>query len=134
MPHSEMVSTGAAGLTPPCEAIQAPFGVLALIPWLRGGEQNRRGASAAASIQHHRLRPFSDRRELHDLPQREPYETSAPVLGDGVYVGAGAVLIGPIRVGDGARIGAGAVVTKDVPAGATAVGVNRIISPSGDTD
>lgn len=66
--------------------------------------------------------------------EREPYETSAPVLGDGVYVGAGAVLIGPIRVGDGARIGAGAVVTKDVPAGATAVGVNRIISPSGDTD
>ncbi len=63
--------------------------------------------------------------------EREPYEKSAPVLGDGVYVGAGAVLIGPIHVGDGARIGAGAVVTKDVPAGATAVGVNRIVCPSG---
>lgn len=66
--------------------------------------------------------------------EREPYETSAPVLGDGVYVGAGAVLVGPIHVGDGARIGAGAVVTKDVPAGATAVGVNRIIESAGDSD
>lgn len=59
--------------------------------------------------------------------ERPPVEESAPVLGDGVYVGAGAILVGPIHVGDGARIGAGAVVTKDVPAGATAVGVNRIV-------
>jgi serine O-acetyltransferase len=47
----------------------------------------------------------------------------APVLGDGVYVGAGAKILGPVVVGDGARIGANAVVVRDVLAGATAVGV-----------
>jgi len=47
----------------------------------------------------------------------------APVLGDHVYVGTGAVIIGGIRVGHRARIGANAVVNKDVPDGATAVGV-----------
>ena len=46
-----------------------------------------------------------------------------PTLGNGVYVGAGAKIIGKVRVGDGARIGANAVVTKDVPPGCTAVGV-----------
>ncbi|MFN4243209.1 MAG: serine O-acetyltransferase [Tepidisphaerales bacterium] len=47
----------------------------------------------------------------------------APVLGDRVDVGAGAVLVGDIVVGDDARIGANAVVLADVPPGATAVGV-----------
>lgn len=47
----------------------------------------------------------------------------APVLGRGVNVGAGAKVIGPVRVGDGAAIGANAVVLKDVPAGALAIGV-----------
>lgn len=47
----------------------------------------------------------------------------SPVLGDGVFVGSGAKIIGALRVGDGARVGANAVVLKDVPAGATAVGI-----------
>lgn len=47
----------------------------------------------------------------------------APVLGDGVDVGAGAKLLGRVQVGDGAVIGANAVVLEDVPAGALAVGV-----------
>jgi serine O-acetyltransferase len=46
-----------------------------------------------------------------------------PTIGDRVYVGAGAKIIGKLTVGDGARIGANAVVLHDVPAGATAVGV-----------
>ena len=46
-----------------------------------------------------------------------------PVLGAGIYVGAGAKIIGKVMVGDGARIGANAVVTHDVPSGFTAVGV-----------
>lgn len=46
-----------------------------------------------------------------------------PTLGDGVIVGAGAKLLGPIRIGHNARIGSNAVVLKEVPAGATAVGV-----------
>jgi len=52
-----------------------------------------------------------------------------PVLGDGVYVGAGARVLGPVRVGDRARIGANAVVLVDVPDDASAVGVPaRIIA------
>ncbi|RME64342.1 MAG: serine O-acetyltransferase [Alphaproteobacteria bacterium] len=46
-----------------------------------------------------------------------------PTLGDGVIVGAGAQILGPVRVGARARIGANAVVTKDVPEGATMVGI-----------
>jgi len=48
--------------------------------------------------------------------------SSAPVLGDGVDIGANASIIGPVRIGDGAVIGAGAVVVKDVPADAVVGG------------
>ena len=51
-----------------------------------------------------------------------------PTLKDGVVVGAGAKVLGPITVGEGARIGSNAVVAKDVPACATAIGIpGRII-------
>jgi putative colanic acid biosynthesis acetyltransferase WcaB len=46
----------------------------------------------------------------------------APVLSDGVDIGANVVILGPIRIGTGAKIGAGSVVVKDVPAGATVAG------------
>lgn len=46
-----------------------------------------------------------------------------PVIGDDVYIGVGAKLLGGITIGDGALIGANAVVLDDVPAGRTAVGV-----------
>lgn len=46
-----------------------------------------------------------------------------PVIGDGVYLGAGCRVLGSIRVGDGAAIGANAVVLQDVPPGVTVVGV-----------
>jgi UDP-2-acetamido-3-amino-2,3-dideoxy-glucuronate N-acetyltransferase len=41
----------------------------------------------------------------------------------GASVGSGAVVLGGVRVGAGALVGAGAVVSKDVPAGATVIGV-----------
>jgi serine O-acetyltransferase len=47
-----------------------------------------------------------------------------PTLGNGVVVGAGAIVLGDITIGDGAKIGAGAVVTKNVKAGTTVVGKN----------
>lgn len=47
----------------------------------------------------------------------------APVLGDDVFVGAGAKVLGGVHVGNGAKIGANAVVISNVPDGATAVGV-----------
>ena len=46
-----------------------------------------------------------------------------PTLGNGVVVGAGAKILGPVTIGDGAKVGSNAVVVKDVPAGATAVGI-----------
>jgi serine O-acetyltransferase len=46
-----------------------------------------------------------------------------PTIGNHVVVGAGAKVLGPFTVGEGARIGSNAVVVKDVPAGATMVGV-----------
>ncbi len=46
-----------------------------------------------------------------------------PTLGDDVFVGAGAKILGPVRIGNHVRIGANAVVVKDVPDGATVVGV-----------
>ncbi len=47
----------------------------------------------------------------------------SPILGDNVYIGAGAKIIGGVRIGSDVRIGANAVVTKDVPDGATVVGI-----------
>lgn len=56
------------------------------------------------------------------LDDGSPRGSVAPVIGDGVNIGVGALVIGPVTIGDGATIGAGAVVITDVPAGATVVG------------
>ncbi|EWC42853.1 serine O-acetyltransferase [Stutzerimonas stutzeri] len=56
-----------------------------------------------------------------------------PTLEDGVIVGAGAKILGPFTVGAGAKIGSNAVVTREVPPGATAVGIpGRIIVKTND--
>ena len=53
-----------------------------------------------------------------------------PTIEDGVVIGAGSILLGPIIIGKGAKIGAGSVVVRSVPAGATVVGVpGRIAEP-----
>ena len=46
----------------------------------------------------------------------------APVIGNNVFIGAGACLIGNIRIGDYAKIGANATVVNDIPESATVVG------------
>ena len=46
-----------------------------------------------------------------------------PTISDGVIIGSGAQVLGPITVGPRARIGANAVVTRDVPEGATMIGI-----------
>ncbi len=51
----------------------------------------------------------------------------APVIGNNVDIGAGAKLLGPIRVGNNVRIGANAVVIRDVPDDAVAVGVPAVV-------
>lgn len=56
-----------------------------------------------------------------------------PTLQRGVVIGAGAKVLGPIIVGEGARVGSNAVVVRDVPPGATAVGIPaRIIATERD--
>jgi serine O-acetyltransferase len=62
----------------------------------------------------------------------------SPQLGDHVFVGAGAKIVGPVSLGSGSRIGTNAVVLHDIPAGATAVGIpakvvrRRAESPAAD--
>lgn len=52
-----------------------------------------------------------------------------PTLGNHVVIGAGAKVLGPLMVGDNARIGSNAVVVKDVPEGATVVGIpGRVVA------
>lgn len=54
-------------------------------------------------------------------------DRKAPEIGDNCLIGAGAVLIGGIRIGNGVKIGAGAVVCKDVPEGSTVVSPPAVI-------
>jgi len=55
------------------------------------------------------------------------FTDDAPVIEDGVYIGAGAKILGKLRIGRGATIGANAVITRDVPPGRVAVGANRLL-------
>jgi len=58
-----------------------------------------------------------------------------PTIEDGVVVGAGAQILGPITVGHCARVGANAVVTRDVPEGTTVTGIPaRIALPRDASD
>ena len=59
-------------------------------------------------------------------------EDRHPKIGNGVLIGAGAKVIGNIKVGDCARIGAGSVVVKDVPPNVTVAGVPaKVIGAAG---
>ena len=64
--------------------------------------------------------PFS---LLHPDPgDPEPQDVEHVLIGSDVWIGTGAILVGPLIVGNGAVIGAGAVVTRDVPQYAVVVG------------
>ena len=57
-----------------------------------------------------------------------------PILGDNIYIGPGAKVIGAVRIGNNVAIGANCVVTKDIPDNSVVVGVpGRIISADGAT-
>jgi serine O-acetyltransferase len=59
-------------------------------------------------------------------------KAGCPVIGDNVFIGPGAKIIGRIHVGDGAAIGANCVVVDDVPENGVVVGVpGRVISQDG---
>jgi serine O-acetyltransferase len=58
-----------------------------------------------------------------------------PTLGDNIYVGAGAKIIGAVRIGNNVAIGANCVVTKDIPDNSVVVGVpGKVISQKGSTE
>ncbi len=73
--------------------------------------------------------PYGDR-------SQRPVVVSKPVvIEDDAWIGIGAIILKGVHIGRGARVGAGAIVTKDVPAGATAVGnPARIDLKPGDSD
>ena len=50
-----------------------------------------------------------------------------PDIGNNIIIGAGAQILGPIKIGDNAKIGANATITKDVPENSTAINCNEII-------
>lgn len=57
-----------------------------------------------------------------------------PTIGDNVYIGPGATIIGQIQIGNNVAIGANTVVTKDIPDNAVVVGVpSRVVSMDGST-
>ncbi len=56
-----------------------------------------------------------------------------PIIGDNVLIGAGAKLLGPLKIENNAKIGAGAVVLKDVPKNTTVVGIPaRVVKVNND--
>lgn len=57
------------------------------------------------------------------LGGRHDNEPGGPIIGDGVYIGTGAKIIGPIKIGTGAKIGANSVVLNDVAENVTVVGI-----------
>jgi serine O-acetyltransferase len=68
-------------------------------------------------------------------PGKGAHNDGQPTLGDRVYVGPGAVIFGAVTIGDDVAIGANSVVTRDIPAGCTAVGAPARVMPgrgSGD--
>ena len=65
---------------------------------------------------------------------RSTGQRGSPIIGDRVDIGAGAKLLGPIRIGDDVAIGANAVVLTDVPSHSIAVGVPARVIPRKKND
>lgn len=61
---------------------------------------------------------------MHDVTiGTTPERDGAPQIGNDVFIGAGAKILGPVKIGDRARIAANSLVISDVPADTTAIGV-----------
>lgn len=56
---------------------------------------------------------------------REWENVGTPIIAEGVVISDGAKILGPVVVGEGSVVGAGALVTRDVPPGSIAFGVNQ---------
>lgn len=60
--------------------------------------------------------------------EKEGFTHLAPKIGNNVYIGAGAKILGNINIGDNVKVGANSVATTDVPDGGTVVGNNILIN------
>jgi acetyltransferase-like isoleucine patch superfamily enzyme len=81
------------------------------------------GCRIAGDLIHRQLDP--------SLPwDDETSSESAPIVGDGAFIGWNATVIGGVNIGAGSYVCAGALVTKDVPAGCIVRGRNQIMRPS----
>ena len=72
---------------------------------------------------HGQVRGGSNVHLQHEVTLGDNGYGEIPTLGSNISIGAGAKVIGNIKIGDGARIGANAVVVKDVEAETTVVGI-----------
>ena len=58
-----------------------------------------------------------------------------PILGDNIYIGPGAKIVGAVKIGNNVAIGANCVVTKDVPDNSVVIGIpGKVISQKGSKD
>lgn len=56
---------------------------------------------------------------------RKHIEGDLPSIGNNVYIGAHAIILGDIKIGNNVKIGAGAIVLKDVPDNTTVIGIHK---------
>lgn len=61
-------------------------------------------------------------------------QAGAPILGNDVFVGTGAVILGPVTIGDNSRIAANSLVITNVPANSIAIGVPARVLPRTDVE
>lgn len=69
---------------------------------------------------------------MHNVTIGTNMTPKCPTIGDDVFIGCGASVLGGVKIGDGARISANTLVISDVPAGAVAMGVPAQIYPNMD--
>ena len=66
------------------------------------------------------------------IGSKSVHESNEPcIIGDNVFIGAGAKIIGGIKIGENVKIGANAIVTKDVSPNCTVINDNKILSKAG---